>query len=105
MDNHKRIRNVRPVRFGFFDSSNAESHALLGKIEYGRDDLESAAAAFTRAVKLDPDSLPAAWFYLGEIQVTLSNPREARRALRGYLKRWPNGENANDANQLLRSLN
>jgi tetratricopeptide (TPR) repeat protein len=86
------------------DASSGAAHLLLGEALFNLELFAEAAAAFSRATELDPDGLPRAWFFLGDVLEVQGKRKEARKALQEYKKRFPEGKDTAAVNRLLKAL-
>ena len=59
---------------------------------------------FTKSVELDPAGNPSAWYFIGEHHAGKKRVDQATTALETYLDRWPAGDFAADAKELLAKL-
>ena len=59
---------------------------------------------FEKSVALDSSGNPAAWYFLGEKYADAKKYDEAKKALETYTARWPKGDFAADARDLLKKL-
>ncbi|MBK9031618.1 MAG: tetratricopeptide repeat protein, partial [Myxococcales bacterium] len=82
------------------EETNADAHGVLGRVYVETEDWPAAATTLARAVELDPENADA-WFLLGQARISARRVKEGRTALEHYLKRWPDGERAAEARQLL----
>lgn len=82
------------------DPTNADAHSLLGQVYVATSEWAAAADVYAVATVLDPDNADA-WFFLGATRMNARRLKDGRAALETYLQRWPAGEQAGEARQLL----
>jgi predicted Zn finger-like uncharacterized protein len=85
------------------DSSQPEAHLARGRTLLGMGNAEAAAAAFQRALDLNPRYSVAA-FWLGEAQRRTGRRADAIKAYEEYLQAAPDGNYAASARQALQTL-
>ncbi len=83
------------------DPFHADARAALGLVLGELSDPGGAAAAFQRALELDPENTEG-YFLLGQALHAARRPREAKKWLETYLERAPDGENAAATRVLLK---
>jgi len=86
------------------DASQADAHFLLGQIAYESGKGDVMIKRFEKSVELDPSGNPSAWYFIGEFHAGRKRNEQARAALQTYLDRWPSGDFAGDAKDLLAKL-
>ncbi len=86
------------------DPSQADAHFLLGQIAYENGKGEVMLKHFEKSVALDPAGNPSAWYFIGEHHAGKKRVDQAKTALETYLDRWPAGDFAADAKELLAKL-
>jgi tetratricopeptide (TPR) repeat protein len=86
------------------DPSLADAHYLLGQIAFENKSPDRMVKRFEKAVSIDPAGNPSAWFFLGENYVARRRYEQARQALQTYLDRWPEGDFATDARDLVSKM-
>ena len=59
---------------------------------------------FQKSVELDAAGNPSAWYFIGEHHAGKKRSEQAKAALETYLERWPAGDFAADAKDLLGKL-
>jgi tetratricopeptide (TPR) repeat protein len=83
------------------DPSLGDAHYLLGQIAFESRKPDRMVRRFEKAVAIDAAGNPSAWFFLGEHYMSQRRNDQARRALQTYVDRWPEGDFAADARDLL----
>jgi len=86
------------------DPSLADAHYLIGQIAFEGKKPERMVKPFERAVSLDPAGNPSAWFFLGQQHLAARRYTQARQSLEAYLERWPEGDFAAAAHDLLAKI-
>lgn len=86
------------------DPSQADAHFLIGQIAYEAGKGDAMLKEFQKSVELDPAGNPSAWYFIGEYHAGKKHVADARAALQTYLDRWPSGDFAADAKDLLAKL-
>ena len=86
------------------DPSLADAHFLLGQIAFEGGAADRMAQRYEKAVELDASGNPSAWYFLGEHYAGKKDAARAKTALDTYLSRWPDGDFAADAKDLLAKL-
>jgi len=86
------------------DASQADAHFLIGQIAYEGGKADVMLKEFQKSVDLDPAGNPSAWYFIGEQHAGKKRTAEAKAALQTYLDRWPSGDFAADAKDLLSKL-
>jgi tetratricopeptide (TPR) repeat protein len=74
------------------DPSNADAYFFLGQVAFERNQPAKMAAAYERAVGLDPAGNPQAWYFLAEHYARSRDAVRAKAACEAYLSRWPDGD-------------
>jgi tetratricopeptide (TPR) repeat protein len=85
---HGSLEEARPICDRLFDSNDAERLTILGTLYGSRRYYAEAVKPFTRAAELQPAS-PQMQYNLAFDYFQLGRYREAREALAGAVKRWP----------------
>ncbi|HEU5058395.1 MAG TPA: tetratricopeptide repeat protein [Kofleriaceae bacterium] len=86
------------------DPSQADAHFLVGQIAYENGKGDAMLRSFQKSVELDPAGNPSAWYFIGEHHAGKKRTEPAKAALQTYLDRWPAGDFAADAKDLLAKL-
>jgi tetratricopeptide (TPR) repeat protein len=86
------------------DPSLADAQFLLGQIAYENGKGDQMLKRFEKSVELDPSGNPSAWYFIGEHHAGKNRKAEATAALQTYLDRWPAGDFADDARDLITKL-
>ncbi|MBT8494456.1 MAG: tetratricopeptide repeat protein, partial [Deltaproteobacteria bacterium] len=82
----------------------ADAYYYLGQIEFEQEKFDAAFAAYKKAVEVDPSGNPRAWFYLGDVSSVLGKDADAKKALKTYAEKFPNGANIQRVQEMLGKL-
>ena len=83
---------------------HADAYYFIGQIEFESENFAGAVAAYSKSVDADPAGNPRAWFYLGDVSHVLGRDADAKKALKSYIERFPNGSDIEAVKKLLAKL-